>query len=93
MMTRYLMQVTPSYKLLPSWRWGHRPSLVQIPNQPVIFDADGIPRKEDKLVALTWKKAMDTGNYMYPAYLPMVKSVVKAMDGIQAVVISRFSGL
>lgn len=61
-------------------------AIYQVPNQPIIFDTDGVPRKEDDLVARSWKKALDSGNYIYPAYLPMVKSVVKAMDAIQSVV-------
>ena len=61
-------------------------AVFQVPNQPITFNDEGLPRKEDQLVALSWKKAMDTGNYEYVAYLPMTKTVVKAMDGIQSVV-------
>lgn len=61
-------------------------AVFQVPNQPITFNDENLPRKEDELVALSWKKAMDTGNYEYVAYLPMTKTVVKAMDGIQSVV-------
>ncbi|TNF36755.1 MAG: PhoPQ-activated pathogenicity [Gammaproteobacteria bacterium] len=61
-------------------------AIFQAPNQPLLFNGETNPVKEDALVAYTWKKALDTGNYIWPAYLPMVKSVVKAMDGIQQVV-------
>ncbi|VAW68038.1 hypothetical protein MNBD_GAMMA09-2383 [hydrothermal vent metagenome] len=61
-------------------------AVFQAPNQPLVFKGSSMPLKEDALVAYTWKKAMDTGNYVYPAYLPMVKSVVRAMDGIQSVI-------
>ncbi|HEY9050787.1 MAG TPA: PhoPQ-activated protein PqaA family protein [Gammaproteobacteria bacterium] len=60
-------------------------AVFQTPNQPLIFNGEANSIKEDALVAYTWKKALDTGNYLWPAYLPMVKSVVKAMDGIQQV--------
>jgi len=60
-------------------------AVFQIPNQPIVFDDNGIPTKEDKLVAISWKNASNTGNYVNSVYLPMVKSVVRAMDGIQAV--------
>lgn len=59
-------------------------AVFQVPNQPLTFSGQA-PSGEDTLVSYTWKKAMDSGNYIWPAYLPMVKSVIKAMDGIQAV--------
>ncbi|WP_179957610.1 PhoPQ-activated pathogenicity-related family protein [Exilibacterium tricleocarpae] len=59
--------------------------LGQIPNQPLVFaDEPGIAKEEDDLVAFTFDKAMDTGDYTWPAYLPMVKSVVRSMDAVQA---------
>ena len=59
-------------------------AVLQVPNQPITF-AGQAPSGEDTLVAYTWRKALDTGNYIWPAYLPMTKSVIKAMDGIQQV--------
>ncbi len=61
-------------------------AVFQTPNQPLLFNGEIRGFKEDDLTSYTWKKALDTGNYTWPAYLPMVKSVVKAMDGIQQVV-------
>lgn len=61
-------------------------AVFQVPNQPITFLDDGIARKEDKLTSISWKKALDTGNYVYTAYLPMAKTVVKAMDGVQSVI-------
>jgi PhoPQ-activated pathogenicity-related protein len=58
----------------------------QIPNQPLVFADAPFPQDEDALVAYTWDKAMDTGDWTWPAYLPMVKSVVRAMDATQAYV-------
>ena len=59
-------------------------AVFQTPNQPLIFSGETVNSDEDVLVSYTWKKAMDTGNYQWPAYLPMTKSVIKAMDGIQS---------
>lgn len=57
----------------------------QIPNQPLIFPDAASPLREDSLVAYSWDKAMRTGDLSWAAYLPMVKSVVRAMDMVQAV--------
>ncbi|HEY9199953.1 MAG TPA: PhoPQ-activated protein PqaA family protein [Gammaproteobacteria bacterium] len=59
-------------------------AVYQTPNQPLQFAGEPAPVIEDKLVSYTWDKAMDTGNYAWSAYLPMTKSVVKAMDGVQS---------
>lgn len=55
----------------------------QIPNQPLTFTDVGEPYSEDALVAWTWRRTMDTGDYTWPAYLPMVKGTVRSMDAIQ----------
>lgn len=57
----------------------------QVPNQPLQFPDLAEPLQEDSLVAYSWDKAMDTGDFSWPVYLPMVKSVVRAMDTVQAV--------
>ncbi|CAF1342356.1 unnamed protein product [Adineta steineri] len=59
----------------------------QIPNQPFQFWADPLEklRREDALVAWTWKQYFDT-NGMDPTillYFPMTKAVVRAMDTIE----------
>lgn len=61
-------------------------AVFQAPNQPILFHGEDNPVDEDALVSYTWNKAMETGNYTWSAYLPMTKTVVKAMDGIQSVV-------
>jgi len=54
-----------------------------IPNQPLIFNNDGQPRKEDDLIAYGWNKFLETGDATWLPRLPMVKSVVRAMDCLQ----------
>jgi PhoPQ-activated pathogenicity-related protein len=54
--------------------------LGQIPNQPLTFNNDGHPRKEDDLIAYCWIKYLDTGDPTWLPRFPMVKSVVRAMD-------------
>ncbi len=58
--------------------------LFQVPNQPLLFADEPFDHSEDKLVAYSWDKAMDTADYSWPVYLPMVKSAVRTMDTVQA---------
>lgn len=57
--------------------------LRNIPNQPLIFHGDGKPRKEDDLIAYGWNQYLETGDPTWLPRLPMVKSVVRAMDCLQ----------
>jgi PhoPQ-activated pathogenicity-related protein len=57
--------------------------LRSIPNQPLIFNGDGKPRKEDDLIAYGWNQYLETGDPTWLPRLPMVKSVVRAMDCLQ----------
>ncbi|MGB5458238.1 MAG: PhoPQ-activated protein PqaA family protein [Gammaproteobacteria bacterium] len=59
--------------------------LGQVPNQPLFFADEPFEHSEDEVVAYTFDKAMDTGDWLWPAYLPMTKASVRAMDTIQAV--------
>ena len=58
--------------------------LHNVPNQPLTFGSDGIPRSEDKLIAYTWDKYLRNGDERWPARLPMTKAAVRAMDAITA---------
>jgi PhoPQ-activated pathogenicity-related protein len=53
-----------------------------VPNQPLVFGADGRKRDEDDLIAYTWDKFLRTGDERWPARLPMTKSAVRAMDTV-----------
>lgn len=57
----------------------------QIPNQPLFFPDEPFAHSEDELVAYTFDKALDTGDWEWPAYSPMTKASVRAMDTIQMV--------
>jgi PhoPQ-activated pathogenicity-related protein len=66
--------------------------LKQVPNQPLILNNDGVPRKEDDFIAYTWEQFIKTGDDTWPARLPMVKSAVRAMDCVQELLASEEGG-
>ena len=66
--------------------------LRMVPNQPLEFRGDGQPRFEDDLVGYTWDKFLTTADETWLARLPMVKSVVRAMDTVQALLAGRDRG-
>jgi PhoPQ-activated pathogenicity-related protein len=54
-----------------------------VPNQPLVFHGDGKPRKEDDILGYCQNQFLETGDPTWLARLPMVKSVVRAMDCLQ----------
>jgi PhoPQ-activated pathogenicity-related protein len=66
--------------------------LRMIPNQPLTFHNDGKPRKEDDLIGYCWKQYLKTGDATWLPRLPMVKSVVRAMDCLQELLASPEGG-
>jgi len=66
--------------------------LGMVPNQPLEFHQDGQKRKEDDLIAYTWVKLMQSGDPTWTARMPMVKSAVRALDTIQALLASDEGG-
>ncbi len=59
--------------------------LQQVPNQPLRFSDETIERREDAIIAYSYDKFLNTGDPSWPLLLPMVKSAVRAMDTVQAV--------
>jgi PhoPQ-activated pathogenicity-related protein len=54
-----------------------------VPNEPLTFANDPYgPRKEDEIIAYTWRKFLDSGDSTWPLRLPMTKAAVRAMDTI-----------
>jgi len=66
--------------------------LKMVPNQPLVLNDDGKPRSEDDLLAEGWVKFMDTGDPLWIPRLPMVKSAVRAMDTVTALMASEQGG-
>ena len=57
--------------------------LKMVPNQPLIFNNDGVKRTEDDLLGYGWNKFLETGDATWVGRLPMVKSALKCMDCVQ----------
>ena len=54
----------------------------QVPNEPLTFTGDGVPRREDALLAYGWYRFLRGGDATWLPRLPMTKSVVRAMDTV-----------
>jgi PhoPQ-activated pathogenicity-related protein len=66
--------------------------LGMVPNQTLIFHDDGKERTEDDLIGYTWDQFLKTGDPTWPARNPMVKSAVRAMDTMTALMASEEEG-
>lgn len=66
--------------------------LHMVPNQPLTFNNDGKPRSEDDLIGYGHAKFLDTGDPGWLPRFPMVKSAVRAMDTVTALMGSEKGG-
>ena len=67
--------------------------LFDVPNQPLTFTNDSYgPRKEDEIIAYTWRKFIETGDEKWPLRLPMTKAAVRAMDTVTSFTESKQGG-
>jgi PhoPQ-activated pathogenicity-related protein len=58
--------------------------LRMVPNEPLIFKAEGKSRTEDAIIAYSWEQFLKTGDETWPLRLPMTKAAVRAMDTVTA---------
>jgi PhoPQ-activated pathogenicity-related protein len=67
--------------------------LFDVPNEPLTFANDPYgPRKEDEIIAYSWRKFLDTEDSTWPLRLPMTKAAVRAMDTITSFAATRKTG-
>lgn len=66
--------------------------LGMVPNQRLMFHNDGKERTEDDLIGYTSDQFLKTGDPTWPARNPMVKSAVRALDTMTAVMASEEGG-
>ena len=59
--------------------------LAMVPNQPLSFDGDGVPRWEDDLIAYNWARSLTGDGQKRLVLEAMTKSAVRAMDTVTAV--------
>ena len=66
--------------------------LGMVPNQPLVFHEDGKQRYEDDLIGYAWAQFLDIGDARWLPRNAMVKSAVRAMDAVTAVMASEAGG-
>ena len=66
--------------------------LFMVPNQPLAFDDDGVPRWEDDLIAYNWAKSLTGDGPKRLVLEAMTKSAVRAMDTVTAVAATEAGG-
>eukprot|EP01132_Coremiostelium_polycephalum_P001298 gene1298-1640_t len=65
--------------------------LFQNPNQPLVFNGDGVPRVEDGILAYTWNQFIkNQSNPDWLGQFALTKAVVRAMDTVQDFVRSKY---
>ena len=57
--------------------------VTSVPNQPLTFHGDEVPRKEDDLIAYAWKHLLDTDDMRFMPQAPMAKATIRAIDAIE----------
>lgn len=58
--------------------------LRSVPNEPLQFADEALPRSEDEIIAYSWDKFLRGGDDYWPVQCAMVKSVVRCMDTVQS---------
>lgn len=71
-------ELLPIFKMIALRNRAYVTVLFDVPNQPLFGD-----KREDWLIAHTLEKCLSTGDYEWPILLPMVRSVMTAMNMIQ----------
>jgi PhoPQ-activated pathogenicity-related protein len=67
--------------------------LRMVPNQPLVFKGDDFgPRKEDEILALGWRRYVETRDPKWIFRLPMTKAAVRAMDTVTSLLASEAGG-
>lgn len=66
--------------------------LGMVPNQPLVFDGDGVPRGEDDLIAYNWAKSLSQEGPNRLVLDAMAKSGVIALDTVSAVLATPEGG-
>ena len=66
--------------------------LGMVPNQTLMFHNDGKQRTEDDLIGYTLDQFLKTGDLTWPVRNAMVKSAVRAMDTVTALLASEAGG-
>ena len=56
-----------------------------VPNQPLAFDGDGVPRWEDDLVGYNWTRSLTRDGPSRLVLDAITKSAVRAMDTVTAI--------
>ena len=76
---------------IPTWSPSPMPPdsvvayLGPVPNQPLAFDGDGVPRWEDDLVGYNWARSFTGDGPKRLVLEAMTKSAVRAMDTVTAI--------